>query len=99
MNRAFDEKLGWTRGNPTHDIRFIRNVDVDSQMDGHEEAIFLCQNEHIGRALWEVGYMLESMLLQARSLDISYESKIFPPGGISELNELGVANAVAVFLT
>lgn len=98
MNRAFREKLGWTRGNPTHDIRFIRNVDVDSQMDGHEEAIFLCQNEHAALALWEIGYMLENMLLQAVNLDISYESKILSPSGISELNELGVANAVAVFL-
>jgi len=95
LNRLFREKFRWTRGNPTHDIRFVRNVDVDSQMDGHTEAIFLCQNEHTGRALWEVGYMLENMFLQAKSLGISYESKVFSADDVSKLNELGVANAVA----
>ncbi len=45
MNRLFREKFGWTRGNPTHDLRFARNVDIGPQMDGHEEAIVLCQNE------------------------------------------------------
>jgi hypothetical protein len=95
MNRLFREKFRWTRGNPTHDIRFVRNVDISSQMDGHEEAIILCQNEHTGRALWEVGYMLENVFLQAKSLGISYESKVFSADKASQLNELGVANAVA----
>lgn len=45
MNSLFREKLRWTRGNPTHDIRFSRNADISSQIDGHEEAIILCQNE------------------------------------------------------
>jgi hypothetical protein len=97
LNRLFREKVRWTRGNPTHDIRFVRNVDIASQMGGHEEAIFLCQNEHTGRALWEVGYMLENMFLQAKSLGISYESKIFSANEISQLGKMGVANAVAVF--
>jgi hypothetical protein len=96
MNRLLREKFRWTRGNPTHDIRFFRNADISSQMNGHEEAIVLCQNEHTGRALWEVGYMLENMFLQAKSLGISYESKVFSADKASQLNELGVANAVAV---
>jgi hypothetical protein len=67
-------------------------------MDGHEKAIFLCQNENTGRALWEVGYMLENMLLQTKSLSISYESKIFSANETSKLNALGLANAVAALL-
>jgi hypothetical protein len=39
--------------------------------------------------------MLENMLLQATSLGLSYESKIFSVDEASELNEIGVANAVA----
>jgi hypothetical protein len=95
MNRFFREKFRWTRGNPTHDIRFFRNADISSQMEGHEETIVLCQNERTGRALWEVGYMLENMFLKAKSLGISYESKIFSADKASRLYELGVANAVA----
>jgi hypothetical protein len=95
INRLFREKLRWTRGNPTHDIRFARSLKVDSEVDGHEHAIFLCQNENTARALWESGYMLENMFFQARSLGISYESKIFSAEEISRLNENGIANAVA----
>ena len=95
MNRLFREKFRWTRVNPKHDVRFVGNADLSSQMDGHEEAIAMCQNEHTGRALWEVGYMLENMFLQAKSLGISYESKVFSADKASQLYELGVANAVA----
>jgi hypothetical protein len=97
MNRLFREKLRWTRGNPTHDLRFVGNVDISSQMHGYEKAILLCQNENTGRALWEVGYMIENMLLQAKSLGVSYESKIFSEGEMSQLGKMGVANAVAAF--
>jgi hypothetical protein len=95
MNRLFREKFRWTRGNPTHDIRFARNVKLSAHMGGYENAIFLCQNEQTGRSVWEVGYMLENMFLQAKSLGISYESKIFSTKESSELSELGVPNVVA----
>jgi hypothetical protein len=97
LNRLFGEKFGWTRGNPTHDIRFVRNVEIASQMNGHDEAIFLCKNEQTGRALWEVGYMLENMFLQARSLGVSYESKILSANEALPLGKIGITNAVAAF--
>jgi hypothetical protein len=95
VNRIFREKLKWTRGNPTHDIRFVRNVNISPQMNGHNRAILICRNEHVGAALWEVGYMLENLFLQARSLGIWYESKIFSVDEESLLNEQGVPNAMA----
>ena len=98
VNRVFREKFGWTRGNPTHDIRFWRKADLSSQMNVSEEAIVLCKNEHTARALWEVGYMLENMLLQAGSLGISFESKIFSAHEASQMHELGLANAVGALL-
>jgi hypothetical protein len=64
-------------------------------MDGREEAIVLSQNEPTGRSLWEVGYMLENMLLQAKSLGISIESKVFSQNEVFQLNQQGVPNAVA----
>ena len=98
LNRLFLNYLKWTRGNPTHDIYFIRNVNIRAQLDGVDTAIILCQNEKTGRALWEIGYMLENMFLQAKSLGISYESKLFNTEEISQLAELGVTNAVAAVL-
>jgi hypothetical protein len=42
--------------------------------------------------------MLKNMFLQAKSLDIFYESKVFKTDEISRLDELGVTNAVATIL-
>jgi hypothetical protein len=85
-------------GNPTHDITFLRKVNIATQLDGAEVGIILCRNEKTGRALWEVGYMLENMFLQAMSLGISYKSKIFEANEAVQLNEAGVPDAVAAFL-
>jgi len=98
LNRMFLNYAKWTRGNPTHDVQFVRNVNIRAQLDDADTAIILCQNEETGRALWEVGYMLENMLLQASGLDIYYESKIFKTEKISQLAKLGLKNAVAVML-
>jgi len=98
LNRLFLNYAKWTRGNPTHDIHFIRNVNIRAQLDGAETAIILCQNEKTNRALWEVGYMLENMLLQAKSLKISYRSKIFNKNEIKQVAEAGVSEAVAALL-
>ena len=85
-------------GNPTHDVKFLRNVNLAPQLDGADIGIILSRNEQTGRALWEVGYMLENMFLQAKSLGVSYESKIFSTDEISELGKIGVADAVAALL-
>ena len=98
LNRLFLNYAKWTRGNPTHDIQLVRNVNIRAQLDGTDTAIILCRNEKTNRALWEVGYMLENMFLQAKSLGISYESKLFETNEISQRAELGVTNAVAAML-
>jgi len=98
LNRLFRQKFKWTRGNPTHDIQFIKNVNIRTQLDGADTAIILCQHENTNRTLWEVGYMLENMFLQAMSLGISYKSKIFNAEDISQLGQAGVTNAVAAVI-
>jgi hypothetical protein len=98
LNRLFLSYAKWTRGNPTHDIQFARDVNIRAQLDGIDTAIILCRNEKTNRALWEVGYMLENMFLQGKSLGISYESKLFNSEETSQLAELGVPNAVAAIL-
>ena len=85
-------------GNPTHDIKFLKNVSISSQLDGANSAIILTRNEKTNRALWEVGYMLENMSLQAKSLKISYRSNIFNYNEIKQMAKAGVSEAVAAVL-
>jgi hypothetical protein len=98
LNRAFREKLKWTRGNPTHDLHFVKDVNIGSQVDEADAAIIFCRNEDTGRSLWEVGYMLENVLLQAKSLDINFELKLFDDEVMLQLTEQGLSNSVAAVL-
>jgi hypothetical protein len=58
-------------------------------------SIILSRNEKTNRALWEVGYMLENMFLQAKSLGIAYKSKVFGEADIRRLQRIGIPEAVA----
>jgi hypothetical protein len=88
----------WTLGNPTHDIKPLKNADVTSKLDGKKSWIIMTRNEKTNRALWEVGYMLENMLLQSRSLGISYQTKIFADDEAKKPETAGVQAAVAALL-
>jgi hypothetical protein len=86
----------WIMGKPTHDINFVRHVKVSLEPD-YANSIILSRNEETNRALWEVGYMLENMFLQAKSLGISYKSKVFTKDDIGKLERSGISEAVAAF--
>jgi len=87
----------WILGNPTHDLKYIRNADIP--FESHAASfIILSRNEPTHRALWEIGYMLENMLLQAKSLEISYESRVFKEDEIRKLRQCGISEAVAALV-
>ena len=88
----------WKIGNPTHDIKFLKNLKISSQLDDANSAIILARNEKTNRALWEVGYMLENMFLQAKSLGVSYKSKVFTREEIRRLERNRISEAVAGLL-
>lgn len=98
VNRMLLRYTKWVWGNPTHDTAFVRNVNIRGELNGADKAIILCQNEKTSRALWEVGYMLENIFLQARSLGISYQSRLFTSREVSQLAGLGLPNAVSAVL-
>jgi hypothetical protein len=85
-------------GNPTHDLKFVGNINVSFELDNANVGIILSRNENTNRALWEVGYMLENMLLQAKSLGISYETKVFTDDEIEKLERNGISGAVAALV-
>ena len=90
--------LSWKIGYPTHDIKPLRNVNISDHLDGADIAIILSRNEKSNRSLWEVGYMLENMFLQTKSLGISYKSKVFTNDEIKKLERNGISEAVAAVL-
>jgi hypothetical protein len=97
--RSVYAHLFWRVGHPTHDIKFLGKVDIPDYLVGSDVAIILSRNERTNRSLWEVGYMLENMFLQLKSLKISFSSKVFSNDEIRQMAKVGISEAVAaVFL-
>ena len=85
-------------GNPTHDIRFMKNIELLSELEGYNHGIILRRKENTSRALWEIGYMIENMLLQARGLQISFKTKFLKADEYFKLSSLGVKDALVMLL-
>lgn len=91
-------RLWWMLGDPTHDIKFTRNAEFASELDNARVAILLSRNELTNRGLWEIGYMLENMLVQARSLGISYRARVFKDDEIERFGRNGISGVIAALL-
>lgn len=85
-------------GNPTHDIRFMKNFKHMSEIEGYNHGIILRRKENTSRALWEIGYMIENMLLQARGLRISFKTKFLKADESYKLSSLGIKDALVMLL-
>ncbi len=59
--------------------------------------IVIGKNESFAIALWEVGYQLLNLLLQAHSLDILYQAALLDETQKTLLRRMGVKDPVAVF--
>ena len=93
--------VNWKDQRPTHSSLQLNGIDPEgfNEMLGLFSAtralIVIGKNEASARALWEVGYQLMNMLLQAGSLEISYTSFLLNKVEKEKLGKLGVADPVA----
>jgi len=103
-NRLFGY-LNWTTfssiwrafGNAANDIKLAMDANISSELDNKKSGIIMTWNEKTNRAFLEVWYMLENMLLQTRSLGISYHTKIFMDEEARKLKTAGIQAAVVAF--
>ena len=58
--------------------------------------IVIGKNETTGRALWEIGYQLMNLLVQAKSLDIGYNSFLLNEDQSKLISNMGVEGPAAV---
>ncbi len=62
----------------------------------NDNMIVLGRNENLNRSLWEVGYQLLNILLQAHALDMSYEAALLDEGQKTVLRTIGIKDPVAI---
>ena len=62
----------------------------------NQRFIIIGRNEEFSRALWEVGYQLMNLLLQAHSLGIIYHAELLDEARKGLLSRIGINDPVAM---
>jgi hypothetical protein len=94
--------INWTNNRPTHSLFELKKIDKESfyllksSFSLNDKFIVLGKNENFNRALWEVGYQLLNLLVQAQTLDIPYESVLLDETNKILLSNMGIRYPVAL---
>ena len=94
----------WRRNRPTHSLEVLGEIDVDLHnklkelFPLHNFFILLGKNENFSRALWEVGYQLLNLLIQAHALDLTYKAILLDENQRKIFQGIGIKDSVSVFL-
>jgi hypothetical protein len=95
--------INWDHGRPTHSLSMLHRVNDrlikefnEVQYPNHT-FIILGKNEYPTISLWEVGYQLLNLLVQAHSLGISYQASLLDETQRATVSTMGVKNPVAMF--
>jgi hypothetical protein len=96
--------INWNKNRPTHSLLELKKIDKNllyplrksSFLD--ERLIVIGRNEDYGRSLWEVGYQLLNILIQAKVLDISYETVFLDENQKNILRYIGIKDPIIIIL-
>lgn len=103
-NNRLSKYINWNskHNRPTHALAELNKIDTQlfhnlvTSFSANHGFIILGKNEDFARALWEVGYQLLNLLLQADSLDIPYEAVLLNEAQKSTVSLTGVNDPVAI---
>ncbi len=94
--------INWANNKPTHSLLDLKKIDKKSfnqlkkSFSFNDKLIVLGRNENLNRSLWEVGYQLLNILLQAHALDMSYEAALLDEDQKTVLRTIGIKDPVAI---
>jgi len=101
-NNGLSKYINWHFNSPIHALSKPKRTNevvfrkLANSLSVNHGLIVLGKNEDFARPLWEVGYQLLNLLLQANSLDISYQAFLLSKDHKSTLVSMGVRDPVAV---
>jgi hypothetical protein len=94
--------VNWEGSRPTHALRPLSSKTAAVQVFDDKVIppdgcfIVLGRNEITGKALWEVGYQLINLLLQANGLGIAYESLLVDTEQKERMERAGIVGPAAI---
>jgi len=93
--------VNWNDNRPTHSLVQLNAIEPDQfkeileSFSAPRALIVIGKNELFARALWEVGYQLMNMLVQASSLDISHGAFLLNEREKENLGKMGIGDPIA----
>jgi hypothetical protein len=96
--------INWKVDNPTHSIEKVGAIDaaleklLTVKYKPNNCFIVLSKNENPARSLWEIGYQLLNLMLQAQSLGVSYKAILLDDNQRKLFRNSGIKEPVAVLL-
>jgi hypothetical protein len=94
--------INWTNNKPAHSIQELIQVDeqysneISKLFSLNKAFIILGTNEKFARSLWEIGYQLLNLMLQAKTLDVDYSAILLDDKQKAKIEFLGIKDPVAV---
>lgn len=92
-----------TLGNPAHALELLKNnagkgsMAIKDQYEPYNALIVLGTNGSQAKSLWEIGYQLLNLMLQAHSLDIAYKAILLNEDQKQTIRIVGIKEPVAAF--
>jgi hypothetical protein len=97
--------VNWRSDKPAHNVEAVATLDPEVNRSlaalaaPHNCIIVQTKNENHARALWEIGYSLLNIMLQAKSLGLVYKAVLLEEKDQQQFNRAGINGPVsAVFL-
>ncbi|MEW6067030.1 MAG: hypothetical protein AB1610_01845 [Nitrospirota bacterium] len=103
-DNKLSQYINWANNRPTHSLVELKKIDktllhqLKSSFFVYDKFIVLGKNENFNRALWEVGYQLLNILLQANALDMSYEVALLDENQKNVLRNIGIKDPVTMII-
>jgi len=93
--------INWDDERPTHSLSMLDRIndglikEFSRVLYPNHTFIILGRNEYPAISLWEVGYQMLNLLVQAHSLDISYQASLLDETQRATVSLMGVKNPLA----
>ena len=101
-NNELSKYINWGNSKPAHLVLSLNKVEnhlinnLQNPLFPNQRFIIIGRNEEFSRALWEVGYQLMNLLLQAHSLGIIYHAELLDEARKGLLSRIGINDPVAM---
>lgn len=103
-NYSLYKYVNWHKNRPTHSLETLGNINLHlwykltGLFQNFLTMVVLTKNEDFVTALWEVGYQLLNLLVQADALNLDYEAVLLDEEQKRAFQETSILRPVAVLL-